>query len=449
MTTIYKNGDSLLAYTKGAGEIIIKNCSKILTSKGIMEINDEDMQRLEDIIETFGKESLRVIGLAYNDSKNLSKENSEDNMVFTGFAAMIDPPRPEAITAIKECKEAGIKPVMITGDHKITAVTIAREMGILTDGKAFSGEEIEQMCDKEFNEVIEHAEVFARISPAHKMKIVESLMSKGNIVAMTGDGVNDAPSLKKSNIGIAMGITGTDVSKEASDMILTDDNFASIVIAVKEGRTIFENIRKYLVYLLSGNMGTVFALIGSMIAGFELPLTAVQILFINFVMDGLIAIALGVEKPEQGVMNKKPRKVQEGILNKEAMIDIVLIGLVIAAVSFGVYGWSIMNGAQPIVAGTMFFITLIIARLFNGLACRSLNRSAFAINPISNPALLVSILATLILVFFIIDNSFLQKTFKVTVISMEQWFVIISTGFMVILFTEIFKGFKALIKKIL
>lgn len=444
MTTLHQVDNSLTSYTKGAGEIIVQNCTRILTAQGVRPLEKTGRQNFDKIIDDFGKQSLRVIGLAFNEDANLSKENAEKDMIFAGFAAMIDPPRPETITAIEQCKSAGIKPVMITGDHKITAVAIAREIGILKDGSAFSGEEIEEMREEEFNKAVEHAEVFARISPAHKMKIVEALMSKNNIVAMTGDGVNDAPSLKKSNIGIAMGITGTDVSKEASDMILTDDNFASIVSAVEEGRTIFDNIRKYLVYLLSGNMGTVLALIGAMAAGFALPLTAVQILFINFVMDGLIAIALGVEKPEDGVMNKKPRKVAEGILNKEALLDISLIGIAIAAVSFFVYAWSIKNGFQPAQAGTMFFITLIVARLFNGLACRSLTRSAFVINPISNPALMVSLFVTLIFVFFIISNSFLQNIFTVTRLSMEQWFIIIRTGAIVILFTEILKIVKKL-----
>ena len=445
MTTFHTINNHYTAFSKGAGEVILKSCNRILENGGIREMDDDYKKDLEQIIQSLGKDSLRVIGMSFKDDDHMIKETSESNMVFVGFAAMIDPPRPEAITAIQKCKEAGIKPVMITGDHKVTAVAIAREMHILSDGMAFSGEEIEKMSDEEFKEAVDKAEVFARISPAHKVKIVDELIAKNNIVAMTGDGVNDAPSLKKANIGIAMGITGTDVSKEAADMILTDDNFASIVSAVEEGRTIFENIRKYLVYLLSGNMGTVFAIIGSMIANLPLPLTAVQILFINFVMDGLIAIALGVEGPEQGIMNKKPRNTNEGIINMTALTDITLIGLVIAFMSFAVYGFSLKSGMSTIEAGTMFFLTLITARLFNSIACRSLNRSIFAINPVSNSYLLFSIFITLALVFVIMGNEFFHKTFRVEPVSAGQWLLIVKAAFMVIVITEIIKLIKFLI----
>jgi len=439
MTTFHPSGEKLIAFSKGAGEIILKHCSKILTAEGTKEMTASVQENLRSVITQFGEESLRVIGLAYKEINQDEKQLSGEEMVFVGFAAMIDPPRKEAIKAIQECKAAGIKPIMITGDHKITAVAIAREIGILNTGTAFSGEEIEKMNDDEFSHAIENAEVFARISPAHKMKIVETLMAKGNVVAMTGDGVNDAPSLKKASIGVAMGITGTDVSKEASDMILTDDNFASIVSAVEEGRTIFENIRKYLVYLLSGNMGTVLGVIAAMLAGLPLPLTAVQILFINFIMDGFIAIALGVEAPEKGIMEKRPRSVNEGIINIQAFLKISILGFWIAAITCAVYVWSIHSGASPIEAGTLFFTTLILARIVNGFACRSIEQSIFKINFFSNPSFLVSIALSLVLLIFIINIELLNKTFGVTQLHGNDWLIAIILSFSLIPFSELAK----------
>jgi len=439
MTTFHKDEEGLVAYSKGAGEIILNNCANVLTSEEIKEMTPSIQEHLSSIIAQFGKESLRVIGLSYKKIKKDEKHLAEQEMVFVGFAAMIDPPRKEAIKAIRDCKNAGIKPIMITGDHKMTAVAIARELGILNKGTAFSGEEIEKMDDAEFARIIENAEVFARISPAHKMKIVEILMAKGNVVAMTGDGVNDAPSLKKASIGVAMGITGTDVSKEASDMILTDDNFASIVSAVEEGRTIFENIRKYLVYLLSGNMGTVLGVITAMVAGLPLPLTAVQILFINFIMDGFIALALGVEGPEKGIMNKRPRNVSEGIINLKAIFKIALLGFWIALITSGVYMWSIQSGISPIKAGTMFFVSLILARIINGFLCRSLEESIFKMNIFTNRSLLGSALLSLMLLVLIIEIELLNKTFAVIPLEKSDWLVAILASMSLIIFSEIIK----------
>jgi Ca2+-transporting ATPase len=336
---------------------------------------------------------------------------------------------------------------MITGDHKITAIAIAREIGILKDGAAYSGEEIESMSDDDLNRAVTSANVFARISPAHKYSIVEALMAQGNIVAMTGDGVNDAPTLKKANIGIAMGITGTDVSKEASDMILTDDNFASIVSAVEEGRTIFENIRKYLVYLLSGNMGTVLGIIIAMAAGLPLPLTAVQILFINFVMDGLVAIALGVEAPEPGIMDKKPRTVKEGILNTAALSEILLVGIWIGLLTMAVYAYALHTGAGDLKAGTLFFTALVFARLVNGFACRSLHQSLFLMHPFSNRALIASILITLIMVIGMINLPALQTIFGLTYLVNSDWLLVTIMPLTLLAFTEAVKWIKRKIAK--
>jgi Ca2+-transporting ATPase len=394
---------------------------------------------LQHTIRQFAEDSLRVIGIAYKKIDLFSKAQPEEGMIFVGFVGMIDPPRPEVFAAIGRCESAGIRPVMITGDHKITAIAIAREIGILKGGTAYSGEEIECMSDDTLNRVVNEANVFARISPAHKYRIVEALMAQGNIVAMTGDGVNDAPTLKKANIGIAMGITGTDVSKEASDMILTDDNFASIVSAVEEGRTIFENIRKYLVYLLSGNMGTVIGIVIAMVAGLPLPLTAVQILFINFVMDGLVAIALGVEAPEPGIMAKKPRTVKEGILNTSALSEILLVGVWIALLTTAVYAYALHTGASDLKAGTLFFTALVFARLVNGFACRSLHQSIFIMHPFSNRALVASVLVTIIMVIGMIYLPALQTAFQLTALVNDDWLLVTLLPLTLLAFTEAVK----------
>jgi Ca2+-transporting ATPase len=328
---------------------------------------------------------------------------------------------------------------MITGDHKITAVAVAKELGIMRRGNALSGAELELMSDEQFETAIHNTVVFARISPAHKLKIVQAFMDEGNIVAMTGDGVNDAPALKKADIGIAMGITGTDVSKEAADMILTDDNFASIVNAIEEGRSIFENIRKYLVFLLSGNMGTVFALVFTLLSDMPIPLNAVQILFINFIMDGLIAIALGVEPPEPGIMKHKPRNVREGILNRDTLVYIGFVGGLIAFITCGVYVWAIFRKFSPDEAKTMFFYTLIFARLFNGFNCRSLEQSVLSISFWSNKVLLLSSIITVVLSIGIILSPDLQLAFSIKPLNLVAWTGVLGASFIVLIIVEFWK----------
>jgi Ca2+-transporting ATPase len=439
MTTYHSINNETFAYSKGAGEVMLGCSTQIMTSQGVIALTDEMRMDLQHTIRQFAEDSLRVIGIAYKKIDLFSKAQPEEGMIFVGFVGMIDPPRPEVFAAIGRCESAGIRPVMITGDHKITAIAIAREIGILKGGTAYSGEEIECMSDDTLNRVVNEANVFARISPAHKYRIVEALMAQGNIVAMTGDGVNDAPTLKKANIGIAMGITGTDVSKEASDMILTDDNFASIVSAVEEGRTIFENIRKYLVYLLSGNMGTVIGIVIAMVAGLPLPLTAVQILFINFVMDGLVAIALGVEAPEPGIMAKKPRTVKEGILNTSALSEILLVGVWIALLTTAVYAYALHTGASDLKAGTLFFTALVFARLVNGFACRSLHQSIFIMHPFSNRALVASVLVTIIMVIGMIYLPALQTAFQLTALVNDDWLLVTLLPLTLLAFTEAVK----------
>ena len=444
MTTIHKIRHKLESYSKGAVEIILDSCSTYLEGEETRELTPEVREKIISTANEMSSHALRVLALSARnfDSNSFTMEKSEKEMTFLGLAGMFDPPRPEVKPAIDKCFSAGIKPIMITGDHKVTAVAVAKELGIMKNGGALSGVELEKMSDEEFEKSVDTTEVYARISPSHKLKIVSALMKKGHIVSMTGDGVNDAPSLKKADIGVAMGITGTDVSKEAADMILTDDNFASIVNAVEEGRSIFENIRKYLVFLLSGNMGTVYALIFTLLAGLAIPLSAVQILFINFIMDGLIAIALGVEPPEPGIMKKKPRNVKEGILNRDTLIYINVVGVVIAVVTTSAYVWGLSQGFSFKEASTMFFLTLILARLFNGLNCRSLDQSIFTMPFLTNIPLLVASGVSLLLSLAVIHFEFLQKAFHATELNGLEWTGLLICSVFVLIIVEIWKIFR-------
>ncbi len=443
MTTLNLTDKGLFAFTKGAPEIIINNSAKIFVDGMEKEFSEEERKKFLAKGEELSSKALRVLGVAYKKVEGREKleDSDREQMVFLGLVGMMDPPRPEVKEAIKTCERASIKPIMITGDHKTTAVAIAKELGIMREGGSVTGLELEDLNEKELEELVEKTDVYARISPAHKLKIVQALMNKGNIVAMTGDGVNDAPALKKADIGIAMGIKGTEVSREAADMILTDDNFASIVAAVEEGRSIFENIRKYLVYLLSGNLGAVLALVAALVFLLPIPLTAVQILFINFLMDGLIAIALGLEPPEEGIMDRKPRNVKEGILNKRALVTIIAIGFWIAVVSEAVFLWGIHNGATNGEATTYFFVTLIFARLFNGLNCRSFNVSSLKMNFFSNKPLLIGIVVSLVLTFVVTEVSFLHLAFDTISLDLKSWVVSFLAAATTLLFGELLKIF--------
>ncbi|HOM05039.1 MAG TPA: cation-translocating P-type ATPase [Candidatus Kapabacteria bacterium] len=455
MTTVNQFDGKMIAISKGAPEIILAQCDFYFDGEAEKPLTREIRDRILQVYQEMAENALRAIAIA-KKALDDKEDEQEKSQTFLGIFGMIDPPREEVKDAIKLCETAGIKPIMITGDHKITAVAIAKELGIMKNGIAIAGPELEAMKDGELEKVIDNVEVFARISPAHKQKIVDALIKKGNIVAMTGDGVNDAPSLKRADIGVAMGITGTEVSKEAADMILTDDNFASIVAAVEEGRSIFENIRKYLVYLLSGNMGTVFGLVAALLAGFATPLTAVQILFINFVMDGILAITLGVEPPEKGIMQRKPRPKSEGILNKLSVSYIGVIGIWIGVICFAVFmsysndefiqnvmrnlGISMQYAYEPHrYAMTMFFVTLIMARIFNVFATRSITESFFKYGIKNNNTLIVGVGVTIILCVLTINWQPMNKVFSTVPLTIQDWAVAIILGLSVLLVAEIFK----------
>ncbi|MFH0733739.1 MAG: cation-translocating P-type ATPase [bacterium] len=441
MTTVNNfDKQGFYSISKGALEIILPSCKSYLKNGIIYDYTDQVDEEIIMHAEEMGKKALRVLAIAYKKLDSLVMNDSvQDNLVFAGIVGMIDPPRPEVKKAIKICEAAGIKPIMITGDHEITAVAVAKELGIMKNGGSISGSKLEKMNDEEFELAVDTTEVYARISPSHKLKIVNALMKRGNIVAMTGDGVNDAPSLKKADIGVAMGIKGTDVSREAADMILTDDNFASIVAAVEEGRGIFQNIRKYLIYLLGGNLGTVLAMITALLFALPIPLQAVQILFINFLMDGLIAIALGVEPAEEGLMKKQPRNVNEGILNKQAVWYITAVGFLIGAITIGIFTYSLKEGMGIRKAETVFFVTLILSRIFNGLNCRSLEQPTFQINLLSNKPLLFSIFTSLALTIVVIYVDFFAKAFHTEKLSIGEWAGALLASLLVLIVVELFK----------
>ncbi|MDD5039493.1 MAG: cation-translocating P-type ATPase, partial [Dehalococcoidales bacterium] len=341
MTTIHNTPEGKVAYSKGAPEIVLDSCSHILIDSKAKTLTEKDKAEVLGAATKMAGDALRVLGMAYRPlTETLScKEDSEKGMIFVGLAGMIDPPREEVKGAIQLCEKAGIKSVMITGDHKITAMAVAKELGILKKGGALTGAELDKLSDEEYEKQVENIEVYARVSPSHKLKVIDAFSKKGHIVAMTGDGVNDAPALKKAHIGVAMGITGTDVSKEAAAMVLTDDNFASIVAAVEEGRGIFQNIKKYLVYLLSCNVGEVLIMFVAGVMGMPVPLVAIHLLWINLTTDGLPALALAVDPHDPDVMEQPPRDPKSSIFDKGVLVQIGVTGIVMTLTMLFMFIW--------------------------------------------------------------------------------------------------------------
>lgn len=442
MTTVHQTPQGKVAYSKGAPEVILNSCSYIYANREERRLTLKDKDDVLSVAQTMAGDALRVLGMAYKHltTNPAVAEAIEQDMVFVGLAGMIDPPREEVKQAIKLCDQAGIKSVMITGDHKLTAIAIAKELGLLKEGVAISGAELDNLSDEEFEALVERIEVYARVSPAHKLRIVEALTKKGHVVAMTGDGVNDAPALKKADIGVAMGITGTDVTKEASDMVLTDDNFASIVVAVAEGRCVFSNIRKYLVYLLSGNMGAVFGIAAALFVGLPLPLTAVMILFINLLMDGAPAIALGVEPQERGIMKQPPYPRKKSIFNRHALWFIPGVGAWIGAMALLVFIWTLEGGGELQKAMTMFFVTLICLRLFNTYNCRSASSSLFSLGLFTNKWVLYATACSFLMLLTVLYVPFLQDAFKVVPLDLVDWALIIPLAATVFIVVEISKA---------
>ncbi|MDQ2690762.1 MAG: HAD-IC family P-type ATPase, partial [Chloroflexota bacterium] len=349
---------------------------------------------------------------------------AERGMTFLGLAGMIDPPRPEVRQAIAVCADAGIHPVMITGDHPVTAQAVARELGLLRNGgRVVTGPELESMSDEQLESDVEHINVYARVSPAHKLRVVTAWQNRGHIAAMTGDGVNDAPALKKADIGIAMGITGTDVTKEAAAMTLTDDNFASIVAAVEEGRGVFGNIKKYLMYLLSSNIGEIGLMAGSALLGLPLPLTAVQILYVNLATDGLPALALSVDPPEKDLMKRKPRNPRTGIFTRPVVTLMVLGGVWSALINLGLFTWALNSGRSVEEAMTMTFVSLVLIQFFKAYNFRS-DRHSVLNKPFANKWLNLAVGWEVILLILIVYLPFLHGPFNTYALPLIDWLIV-------------------------
>jgi Ca2+-transporting ATPase len=440
MTAIYDTPGGKLAYAKGAPEVLLTSSNRLYRGGEEREMTERDREEILEAAQQMASHALRVLGMAYKPLGGTETESeAEQDMVFAGLMGMIDPPREEAKEAIRSCDQAGIKSVMITGDHKLTAVAIAKELGLIGDGLALSGSELDNLSDEDFDQIVERVEVYARVSPAHKMRVVDALARKGYVVAMTGDGVNDAPALKKADIGVAMGITGTDVTREASDMVLTDDNFASIVAAVEEGRGIFGNIKKYLMFLLSCNIGEILLMFVAVLIGLPLPLVAVQILFVNLATDGLPALALGIDPPELDIMKKRPRGRKEGIFTRPVMWTMGGMAIWIGVVSLGVFIWAMNSGKSLEEAQSLTFVTLIMLEFFNAFNCRSEKHSLFTIGFFTNRWLLVGIAASMVMTLAVIYIPALQGPFHTYALSGTDWLVAILVGFSIMVIVELGK----------
>lgn len=431
MSTIYENSNgNKIAYVKGAPEVILQSCSHILI-KGKIEPLTGNLKKhfLNENIRLASK-ALRVLGMAYKDLSMMVDYNDdkiEANLVFVGLAGMIDPPRASAIKAIAACKQAGIKPVMITGDYKVTAEAIARELKISSSAESvIDGNQLDRLSDKELEKRVEGINVYARVSPKHKLRIVRALKNNGHIVAMTGDGVNDAPAVKEADIGVAMGITGTDVTKEASAMVLADDNFATIVAAIEEGRGIYDNIRKFIRYLLSCNVGEVMVMFLAALMGMPLPLIPIQILWVNLVTDGLPAMALGVDNNDKDLMLRKPRHPKESVFSNGLGKKILVRGLQIGAATLFVFWLALHLGDGDIVlARTMAFSTLVFSQLFHVFHCKSERYSPFEVGILSNPALVVAVACSTLMQLTVIYLPALQPIFQTTSLNWVHWSVIL------------------------
>ena len=422
MTTLHESGGTTTAYAKGAPEVILAGCDYVLTENGVAQLDSAAREGVLAQAQTMAGEALRVLGIASKPDVTLA--TAEQGMTFLGLAGMIDPPRPEAKAAIALCAEAGIRPVMITGDHPLTAQAVARELGLLRNGgQVVTGVELEEMSDEQLYRDVENISVYARVSPSHKLRVVTAWQSRGHIAAMTGDGVNDAPALKKADIGIAMGITGTDVTKEAAAMTLTDDNFASIVAAVEEGRGVFGNIKKYLMYLLSSNIGEIGLMAGSALLGLPLPLTAVQILYVNLATDGLPALALSVDPPETDLMKRKPRNPRTGIFTRPVVTLMVLGGLWSALINLGLFSWALSVGKSLEEAMTMTFVSLVLIQFFKAYNFRS-DRHSILKKPFANKWLNLAIVWEIVLLFVILYVPFLNNAFGTYDLPLEDWLIV-------------------------
>ena len=410
--------DTAMMYTKGAPEVILSKCQREWRHGRIENLTPERHATILKTASDMAGQALRVLALAdrHHPDGGLASARQEEDLVFVGLVGMIDPPREEVRTAVQTCLEAGIRPIMITGDHPDTALAIARELGIAHQGdRVLNGLQLDKLSDEELASMVHDVTVYARVSAEHKLRVVRAWQACGQVVAMTGDGVNDAPAVKAADIGIAMGITGTDVTKEASDMVLTDDDFASIVSAVEEGRGIFDNIRKFIHYLLASNASEVLLMLIAAVVGWPAPLTAVQLLWINLVTDGLPALALGMEPAERDVMRRPPRPPHEPVITRSGGLLILTHGVLMAIVGVIAFAFTYSDGQDIARARTVAFCTLAFTQLFFSFACRSRKYTLPELGPYSNPYLFVAIAVSALLQFAVVTIPFTQPVFDVSV----------------------------------
>lgn len=431
MSVLYSGTKGDMLYIKGAPEMVIARCSKIFYDGQVVNFSAALRKQVLEYTETTAGMALRNLAVAYKQVQKGRQigEELEEGLVFAGVFGMMDPPRPEVYSAIQKCHTAGIRTVMITGDHKTTAMAIARMLRLLpAGGRVMTGGELDDTSDAQLEKTVENTYVYARVTPEHKLRIVRALKRCGHVVAMTGDGVNDAPAVKEADIGIAMGNSGTDVTREAASLVLADDNFTTIVNAVEEGRSIYDNIRKFIRFLLACNTGEILTMFIAMVVGLPLPLRAIQILWINLVTDGLPAMALGVDPTEKGVMDRPPRSPQEGIFARGLWQKILGRGTLIGITTVLVFAWSLENGMDVDSARTMAFATLIVTQLFYVFTCRSERSSAFQIGLFGNIWLLAAVAASLGMLLVVLYHPPLAAAFATVPLSLENWIVIIAAS---------------------
>ena len=442
MSTLHKIDNKYILYTKGALDVLLERTTCIKTSNEVRKINEEDKKKILDNNRYLSENGLRVLAFAYKeiDSDRELSLDDENDFTFLGLISMIDPPRVESSEAVRECIMAGIKPIMITGDHKITATAIAKQIGIFKNGDmAIDGLELNKMSDEELKEKLAHISVYARVSPEHKIRIVKAWQEKGEIVAMTGDGVNDAPALKQADIGVAMGITGTEVSKDAASMILTDDNFATIVKSIANGRNVYANIKNSIKFLLSGNMAGIISVLYASLMALPVPFKAVHLLFINLLTDSLPAIAIGMEGSRKDILKEKPRNSKESILTKDYMLQIGAEGLLIATFTLIAFYIGLQSN-NKLVPATMAFSTLCLARLFHGFNCRG-KQSIFKLGLFSNKYSIYAFVTGLVLFNSVLFITPLQKLFEIAPLNKTLVAYIYILAFMPTLFIQIYKVF--------
>lgn len=448
MSTIHKGDHKFEVFTKGATEIILNHCNSVIVEGSLIPIDDAIKKRILDVTDEMASGGLRVLALAhkqlYDDDFSASKVESD--LSFVGLVGMMDPPRKGVIDAVAQCKNSGIDVIMITGDHKLTALSVAREIGLVSSitAEVMTGNELETMDVATLTEKVKSVRVYSRVSPEHKIKIVQALQNQGHIVAMTGDGINDAPALKGADIGIAMGMTGTQVTKESASMILADDNFVTIVSAIKEGRKIFDNVKKYLVFVLSCNIGQILILVSALVIGLPLPLYAKHILYINLATNGSPAIALGFEPYEPGIMKRKPRNPKESVFfgTKKWLMGASII-LAVVALSLFVYVLETNGGAASEYAvskaRTMLFGIVVFFGLFFVLSCRSFKHNMTSLGLVSNKLLTYSLIGELALITFIMNSPFMQEIFDLVPLDFSDWILLLSLSTIGFAYSEIVK----------